>query len=232
MPSSRLTALAVGCSTLLLSACQPTLDSRLPTGQQAIDAIAVSEADSINALILLQPRDTITVRVFQEENLTVEQAVIDQAGNVSLPLIGEISAAGQSPSQLARVIETAYARSYLRDPHVNVILVESAPRVVSVEGQVLKPGVFEVQQGYTLLSALALAGSPTETARLDEVLIFRERDGQRYGGRFNLTDVRAGRAPDPLILPGDPIVVGYSRVRGAYLDFLKAAPLFGVFARY
>jgi polysaccharide export outer membrane protein len=97
---------------------------------------------------------------------------------------------------------------------------------------VVHPGVYEVQQGYSLLSALALAGSPSEVAKLDEVLIFRQKDGQRIGGRFDVTDIRAGRADDPLILPGDVIVVGYGRVRGAYLDFLKTAPIVGAFARY
>ena len=120
----------------------------------------------------------------------------------------------------------------MRDPHVNVVLEKAAPRVVSVEGQVLHAGVYEVQQGYTLLSALALAGSPSDTAKLDEVLIFRQKDGQRLGGRFNITDIRAGRANDPLILPGDVIVVGYTQVRGAFLDFLKLAPVFGAFSRY
>jgi len=97
---------------------------------------------------------------------------------------------------------------------------------------VKSPGVYEVQQGYTLLSALAMAGSPLETAKFDEVLIFRDRDGQRMGGRFNVTDIRAGRASDPLVLPGDVIVVGYARLRGAYLDFLKTAPIVGAFSRY
>ena len=56
-----------------------------------------------------------------------------------------------------------------------MVLVKGAPRVVSVEGEVKTPGVFEVQQGYTLISALAMAGSPLETARQDEVLIFRQK---------------------------------------------------------
>jgi polysaccharide export outer membrane protein len=214
------------------AACQPTLNSDLPTGAAAYDIVAVNESDTVSALTLLQPRDKISVNVFQEPDLSTAEAVIDQAGNVSLPLIGEIPAAGYSPAQLSRSIEQAYSVTFLRDPHVNVVLVQGAPRVISVEGQVKDAGVYEVQRGYTLLSALALAGSPTETAKVNEVLIFRDKDGQRLGGRFNLTDIRAGRAPDPSILPGDVIVVGYDAVRGAYLDFLKAAPLFGVFARY
>jgi polysaccharide export outer membrane protein len=186
----------------------------------------------VNALTLLQPRDQIAVNVFQEKDLSTPSAVIDQSGNVSLPLIGQVHAAGLSLEQLGSNVERAYKATYLKDPHVNVVLIKGAPRVISVEGEVKSPGVFEVQQGYTLLSALAMAGSPIETAKQDEVLIFRQRDGQRVGGRFNLNDVRAGRSPDPLVLPGDVIVVGYSRVRGAYLDFLKTAPIVGAFSRY
>lgn len=224
-------ALLILCS-LALAACQPTLHPALPTGSGAYQAVSVSELDTVNALTLLQPRDQLNVNVFGEENLKTENAVIDQAGNVSLPLIGEVHAAGLSPAQLAKTIEQAYGANYLRNPHVNVVLVKGAPRVVSVEGEVKTPGVFEVQEGFTLLSALALAGSPTETARLDQALIFRQRDGQRVGGQFDIVAIRSGLAPDPLILPGDVIVIGYNRVRGAYLDFLKSAPIFGAFARY
>lgn len=215
-----------------LAACQPTLNSSLPQGPAAYDVLAVTEKDTVSALTLLQPRDEISINVFQEPDLSTESAMIDQAGNVSLPLIGEVHAAGYSPAQLAQSVERMYGEAYLRDPHVNIVLVKGAPRVVAVEGEVKDAGVFEVQSGYTLLTALALAGSPVETAKLDEVLVFRQRDGQRLGGRFDLTEIRSGRAPDPFILPGDVIVVGYSSVRGAYLDFLKTAPIIGAFGRY
>jgi polysaccharide export outer membrane protein len=218
-----------GCAT---AGCQPTLHPNLPQGPSAYEAVAVSEKDTVNALTLLQSRDQISVYVFGEDNLKTENAVIGQGGNISLPLIGETRAAGLSPAQLAKEIERAYAASYLRDPHVNVVLVKAAPRVISVEGEVKTPGVFEVQEGYTLLSALALAGSPTETAKVNQVLIFRIKDGQRVGGQFDLTEIRSGRSPDPLILPGDVIVVGFNRVRGAYVDFLKTAPIVGAFSRY
>lgn len=215
-----------------LAACQPSLNSDLPSGADAYARIGATRADSVNALNLLQPRDQINVNVFQEEDLSTENVTIDPSGDISLPLIGEVRAAGLSAAQLARQIESAYGATYLRGPRVNVVLVRSAPRVVAVEGQVEDPGVFEVQEGYTLLTALALAGSPSETAKLDEVLVFRTVNGERFGGRFNLTDIRAGRSADPIILSGDTIVVGYSAVRGVYLDFLRTAPLLGAFARY
>lgn len=224
--------LAAIAAAAFLGGCQPTLKSQLPTGPSAYETLQVTQADAVRSQVLLQPRDKISVNVFEEPNLSTEEASVDPAGNVSLPLIGEVRAAGLSPAELAAQIERAYGARYLRDPHVNVVLVQSAPRVVAVEGQVKEPGVFEVQEGYTLLTALALAGSPLETAKQDEVLIFRDRAGARLGARFNLTDIRSGRAPDPAILPGDTVVVGYSAVRGGFLDFLKVVPVFGAFARY
>ena len=232
MTISRRGATFLAVSLCALTACQPELHSQLPRGPGAYGAIEVSEKDTVNALTLLQPADQIDVNVFQEKDLTTDDAVIDQAGNVSLPLIGQVHAAGLSLEELGTNIQRAYKATYLKDPHVNVVLVKGAPRVVSVEGEVKTPGVFEVQKGYTLISALAMAGSPLETAKQDEVLIFRERDGQRMGGRFNLTDIRSGRSPDPVVLPGDVIIVGYNRVRGAYLDFLKTAPVIGAISRY
>ena len=232
MTISRRASVAILLAACATAGCRPELNSDLARGQAAYDAVAVSQSDTVSALIQLQPRDQIDVHVFGEDNLNTDDAVIDQAGNVSLPLIGEVPAAGLSSAQFAKKVEDAYRTRYLRDPHVNVVLVKGAPRVISVEGEVKTPGVFEVQEGYTLLSALAMAGSPLETGKPSEVLIFRNRDGQRVGGRFDVNDIRAGRATDPIVLPGDVVVVGYAAVRGAFLDFLRTAPIIGSFTRY
>ena len=67
-------------------------------------------------------------------------------------------------------------------------------------------------------------------AKLDEVLVFRTVNGERLGGRFDLTEIRSGRMPDPLIFPGDVVVVGFSSLRGIYRDILQVTPLIGTFA--
>lgn len=219
-------------AALGLSACQPPLRTELPEGPSAYEAVEMTQemSEALNAQ--LRPGDELRISVFQEQDLSIDQTVIDQAGNVSLPLIGEMKAAGLSPAQLGREIELAYGARFLRDPHVTIILLEGAPRVVSIEGEVVRPGVYEIGNGQTLLTALALAGSPTVTAKLDEVLIFREVDGQRMGGRFDAVEIRSGRSTDPLLLPGDVVVVGFSSVRGLYQDFLRTAPLIGAFSRF
>ena len=221
--------LAVLTCAVALAGCQPSLKSELPQGPAAYDSIGGAAASAPSAY-LLRPGDKVAVNIFQEEDLSQEAVQIDEAGMISLPLIGELQAAGLSTPQLSRAIEAAYGARFLRDPQANVVLLEARPRIVSVEGQVTRPGVYEIEQGYTLLTAMALAGSPSDQAKLDEVLVFRTVDGQRLGGRFDLTEIRAGRMPDPQLVPGDVVVVGFSSLRGIYKDILQLAPLVGTFA--
>lgn len=227
LPIRRPCALLAGA--LLLAGCQPSLKSQLPQGAAAYEVIR-DPVDVTPTAYLLRPGDKLTVNIFQEEDLTQKEIQIDEAGTISLPLIGELRAAGLSPGQLAREIEARYAGRYLRNPQANVVLLEAIERTVSVEGQVVQPGVYKIQPGYTLLSAMALARSPSPDAKLDEVLVFRTVNGERMGGRFDLVEIRSGRMADPLILPGDVVVVGFSSLRGLYRDILQAAPILGAFA--
>ena len=221
--------LAVLICAVALAGCQPSLKSELPQGPAAYDSIG-GVAAAAPAAYLLRSGDKVAVNIFQEEDLSQEAVQIDEAGMISLPLIGELQAAGLSTPQLSRAIEAAYGARFLRDPQANVVLLDARPRIVSVEGQVTRPGVYEIERGYTLLTAMALAGSPSDQAKLDEVLVFRTVDGQRLGGRFDLTEIRAGRMPDPQLVPGDVVVVGFSSLRGIYRDILQLAPLVGTFA--
>ena len=211
----------------MLGACQPTLEPVVPAGAAAYQTMAVARVQPVE--YRLQPGDTISVLVFQEPDLTQEKMRIDRSGNLYLPLIGTVKAAGESPSDLARQIQHSYGMRYLRNPNVSVRLDETMRQTVSVEGEVALPGVYEIQPGQTLLSALAMARSPTQTAKLDQILIFRQIDGQRAGARFDLVAIRSGQADDPELLPGDVIVVGFSSLRGVYRDILQAAPLFNIF---
>lgn len=221
-------------AAVCLAACQPSLQSDLPTGDAAYRAVSLPERDATSGPVTyaLQPGDRIAVAVFQEDDLSVDDVAVDEAGMIALPLLGSVRAAGLTTQELSRQVELAYGARFLRDPDVTVTLRQAVLRTVSVEGEVAKPGVYEVQPGHTLLTAMALAGSPSETAKLDEVLVFRTIDGERYGGRFDLVEIRSGRMPDPSLRPGDVIVVGFSAARGRYRDFLRAVPILGVFGRF
>ena len=220
---------AVLAATALVSACQKPLDPVVPAGQAGYDAVAVDAEQVTPKSYALAAGDKIAVQVYGEPELSVSELAIDNAGNVSLPLIGEVRAAGYSSAELSRIVEAAYAADFIRDPRVNVVVLQGKVRTIAIEGEVEQPGVFPFTEGQTLLTALALARSPTETAKLDEVMIFRTVNGQQSAGRFDLRDIRGGRAPDVPLVAGDIVVVGYSTVRGAYLDIVRAIPVFGVF---
>ncbi|WP_171033031.1 polysaccharide biosynthesis/export family protein [Qipengyuania marisflavi] len=219
-------------SLALLGACQSRLNPVVPAGEAGYTAIAVDPATLPVPRYALGAGDVISVRVFDEAALSVDEIVVDNAGVISLPLIGDVRVAGRTASELSRDIEAAYAAAYLRDPRVSVLVKKGRVQTIAVEGEVEIPGVFPYVQGQTLLTALALARSPTETASLDQIMIFRTAGGERVAGRFDLQAIRGGRMPDVALLPGDTIVVGYSSVRGLFVDAIRAIPVLGVFRPY
>lgn len=179
---------------------------------------------------IIVPNDVLDLQVFQEPDLSNDELAVDNTGNIQMPLIGEIPAAGRTATELAADIAARLRERYIVNPQVVIGVAEPAKRFVAVEGQVERPGVYEIDQTYTLLSAIARTESTTEVAKLDEIVVFRTIDGQRMAARFDLRDVRAGLAPDPQILGGDVVVVGFSSVKAVWRDFLRAAPVFNVFA--
>ena len=217
------------CLMVCLSACTSSRMSAVPTGDVAYQIAPPKDPNAPRTSYIIVPNDKLNLQVFQEPDLSNEELPVDNVGNIQMPLIGEIPAAGRSPSELASDIAFRLRQKYIVNPQVVISVSEPAARFVAVEGQVEAPGVYEIDQEFTLLSAIARAESPTDTANLDEVVIFREINGERLAARFDLRDIRAGLAPDPQILGGDVVVVGFSALKGAWRDVLKAAPLFNTF---
>lgn len=205
-----------------------TRNPNVPFGEAAYRTIpATIPAPTVYAIA---PKDVLQVRVFGEPDLSVEKARVDEAGFIQLPFAGQVKAAGRSAPELKDEITGILARKYLKDPQVAVAVDEAAPRFVTVEGEVKVPGSFELSGNTTLLGALAKAQSPSPTAKLDQVVIFRTIDGQRMVARFDVKDIRGGVSPDPIIMDGDLVVVGNSKIKTLWQDFLKTAPLFNAFA--
>lgn len=214
---------------LAISACQKGIEPVMPAGDAGYAAIAVEDPDRLPSRYALAPGDIISVRVFDEADLSVEEIALDNAGIISLPLVGDVQAAGLTATELARAVEAAYAADYLRDPRVSVLVKKAQLRTIAIEGEVQLPGVYPYAEGQTLLTALALARSPTEKAKLDEIMIFRTVEGERLAGRFDARAIRGGRMPDVALMPGDTVVVGFSSSRGAFLDAVRALPVIGIF---
>lgn len=201
----------------------------LPHGMAAYEVMPPPDPNTPVAAYRIGPLDVLKVTVFQEKDLSFDQIQVDAAGNLSFPLIGAVHAAGDTALDLSNRIARALGKQYLVDPQVSVSVVSSVSQNVTVEGDVKQPGVYAINGSSTLLGALAQAQSPTDVAKLDQVVIFRNIDGKRAGAVFDVKAIREGRAPDPEVLGGDVIVVGFDQVKGAFRDLFKTAPFFYAF---
>lgn len=174
---------------------------------------------------LIGPFDKITIDVFGVEELSKEVQA-DASGRIALPLAGVMEAAGRTPAELAKMIETRLRARYVRDPQVTVNLKETVSQVITVDGEVKEPGLYPVVGRMTLSRAVATAKGSTEFAKLSDVVIFRNVNGQRMAALYSLKDVRRGRIDDPEVFANDMVIVGDSQARRVFRDILQASPLF------
>ncbi len=179
---------------------------------------------SSNRPYLIGPFDKLKIDVFGIEDLSKE-VQIDASGRLSFPLIGVVEASGLTPGELADEIEGRLQGRYVRNPEVTVNLEETVSQVITVDGQVDKPGLYPVIGRMTLMRAVATAGGTGEFAKLDDVVIFRTVDGKQLAGLYNLKAIRRGNYGDPEVFANDVIVVGDSQARRLFKTIIEASPL-------
>lgn len=170
------------------------------------------------------PYDKLIVDVFAIEELAAREIQVDASGRMSFPLAGVLDVSGKTPAEIEQELAARLRQAYVRDPQVTVNLKETVSRVVTVEGQVRKPGLYPVVGRMTLMRAIARAEGTDEFTRLDDVVIFRTVAGQRYAALYNLDAIRHGAYPDPDIYANDVVMVGDSRSRRLFKDVLAILP--------
>jgi polysaccharide biosynthesis/export protein len=140
--------------------------------------------------------DQIRVITYGEDQLTGEFRV-DDRGNITLPLLGSVQAAGHTPEQLdAKIADELRQRKLLRDPSVAVEVI--AYRPVFVLGEVAKPGQYPFQPGMTMLTTVAVAGGFTYRGIHDYASVVRTVDNKAVEGKVT---------PLSFIAPGDVVNV-------------------------
>lgn len=173
---------------------------------------------------VIRRSDELAVKVFQVPELSGTYKV-DLTGDIDMPLIGTIKAAGRTSTQLKTELERLYGSQYLQDPDITVMVAESNPRTLTVEGSVKDPGIFPIDRRTTLLQAIALANGPTDLANERRVVIFRTIDGVRQAAAFDLRSIRAGEMDDPVVYGNDLIVIDGSDRKAAFRTLVQAIPL-------
>src|SRR6266699_6300218 len=115
--------------------------------------------------------DVLNINVFEAQELNREVRV-SASGEISLPLLGSVRAAGLTPRELEKSLEQLLRQKYMKDPHVGVFVREMQSHAVSVMGAVRKPGTFQISGSKTLLEILSLAEGLADDAG-EEVTILR-----------------------------------------------------------
>jgi polysaccharide biosynthesis/export protein VpsN len=149
----------------------------------------------------LNTGDHVQVTVFEEPDLSID-AVLDDTGAISFPLLGEIMVRGLTPRQLESTITEGLRGRFLINPRVNVAIREYRP--FFVRGEVANPGGFPFKPGLTVEKAISLAGGFTSRASKSEFYIISDdtSDGDsEKGKRAQLTS---------RIRPGDVINIEQS----------------------
>lgn len=131
--------------------------------------------DAIKGDYVLAPDDVIEINIWGEPDLSKRQIQINKEGNITVPFVNSIiKAAGLTQQELAFKIADEYTNAdILIDPKVDVNVVVRHRKKVWVSGQVQKPGVVFFQEGDTIASAIAEAGSYTPQARLEAAELTR-----------------------------------------------------------
>lgn len=212
---------------LVLSACADHAGGPIPYNV----ALAAPDAPTVAPLetgYRIAPMDTVTVKVFKSQDLSGDYQV-DLAGNISMPLIGEVQAVNLTTAQLDERLTAALGQKYFEHPDVSVGIKASTRRSVTVDGAVKQAGTFALAGGTSLMQAVALAGGTTEDANARRVAVFRTIGGQRQAAAFDLTAIRHGQAKDPEIYPGDIVVVDGSSVKSGFKKFVQSIPLLAIF---
>lgn len=177
----------------------------------------------------LGPLDVIRVNVFRVPELTGEYQV-DLKGNVDLPLLGQVNVRNQDAAAFAQELERLYGARYLNQPDITVRVATSSQLNVTIEGGVNQPGIFALPGQTTLVGAIALArGINPADSNPRRIVIFRKREGRTVAAAFDLISIRHGEMADPLVYPGDTIIVDASKIRAIYRDLVQTLPAVAVF---
>ena len=156
---------------------------------------------------LLQPGDVLTVSVWKEADLSSE-LLVRPDGGITMPLAGEIAAAGHTVEDVRSTIDQRL-RKYIPDPAVTVSVKQTLGNQIFVIGKVNHPGPYPIIRPVDVTQALSLAGGTTPFASVDNIKVLRRHGEQQTIIPFRYSDIEHGRKLEQNILlqSGDTVVV-------------------------
>ena len=209
-PMKNITKTAIVAALLLaagsLGAAAADAQSRPATASRRADPSPVATVPPPIEYVI-GPEDVLGIVFWREPDLSGDVTVRPD-GRITIPVIGELQAAGRRPEVLQTEIATA-ANKYISGVNVVVIVRTINSRKVFVTGRVTAPGAYPLMGPLTVIQAIALAGGLTEFAEPKGITILRMENGKSRTVPFNYQDIAKGKSLEQNVLlqPGDTIVV-------------------------
>ncbi len=188
-----------------------------PAAQQPVAAAGAKSQEPASANAAVQPHDNrytigntdvLAINVWKEPEIS-RSLPVRSDGRISLPLVGEIQAAGKTPLQLEQAI-AARLQEYITNPEVTVMVEQINSEKFNILGMVQKPGSYPLALTTTLLDAIAEAGGFRDFAKLKKIYVLRQNaNGGETRIPFNYKDVIQGKHPEQNVKlqPNDTVVV-------------------------
>ena len=153
------------------------------------------------------PEDILQISVFSNEALS-RTVPVRPDGMISLPLLNDVKAAGLTPMELRDAIMKRLVE-FVPSPEVAVIVTEVKSFMISVIGQVLKPGRYDLRSSATIVDALAMAGGFKEFAGRSKIMVARTQGGVTKRISFNYDKLHETKNPQENfdLRPGDIVIV-------------------------
>jgi polysaccharide biosynthesis/export protein len=202
-----LNRISITCLFLFLvltwTTASPAQEAKAPAPQTPTGASVPADSDTY----IIGPEDVLDIYVWKETDLS-RKVPVRLDGKISIPLVGEIPAAGITPLQLKERLIQKF-KDYVEVPNVTVTVLEANSFKVYISGQVAKPGVYTLRSATTLLQFISLAGGFTEWANQRKVLLVRQEQGKEKRFTLNYKKIISGEdlSHNLLLKPGDVIVV-------------------------
>ena len=158
-------------------------------------------------IFAIGPEDVLKIHVWKQPNISVTVPVRSD-GKITVPLIGDISAAGRTPDNLGLEI-AAKLKKYIEEPTVTVIVEAINSLKVSVSGNVNSPGIYKIGGAVSITEAISLAGGLSEVANDQQIrLVRKSQDGEENIYQINYNAVINGDISKNItIYPGDSVIV-------------------------
>ncbi|MGA7631887.1 MAG: polysaccharide biosynthesis/export family protein [Terriglobales bacterium] len=203
------------CLLVVASLVAQTAPSKPANDSKPVEASPATVAVSIEGstkphddTFVIGDDDVLAINVWKEPDVS-RSIPVRSDGKISLPLAGEIQAAGLTPLALEREIASKL-QNYISEPEVTVMVQQINSQKFNILGMVAKPGSFPLTNSATVLDAIALAGGFRDFAKKKSIYVLRRNaDGSEARLPFNYNQVLKGQNPAQNIKlqPRDTIVV-------------------------